>query len=86
MSSYKENRHLSTAPQQQGISEQERAEAQRRARTYLEEHQISAGAEAPALAPITAQFLRPAHEDDDGYDPYSDRIEVPSFYEEDPWR
>ena len=31
-------------------------------------------------------FLRPENEDDDGYDPYSDRREVRSMWEEDPWR
>lgn len=31
-------------------------------------------------------FLRAPNEDDDGYDPYSDRTEQPDLYEEDPWR
>lgn len=30
-------------------------------------------------------FVRPAHEDDDGYDPYSDRREEPPLFESDPW-
>lgn len=34
----------------------------------------------------TDPFLRPPNEDDDGYDPYSDRIEQPDLYEEDPWK
>ena len=32
------------------------------------------------------EFLRPENEDDDGYDPYSDRKPVESMWEEDPWR
>ncbi len=32
------------------------------------------------------EFARPATEDDDGYDPYSDRPEDIPIYEEDPWR
>ena len=30
-------------------------------------------------------FYRAANEDDDGYDPYSDRQEKVPFFEEDPW-
>lgn len=30
-------------------------------------------------------FVRPAHEDDDGYDPYSDRREEPPLFENNPW-
>lgn len=33
-----------------------------------------------------ASFARAANEDDDGYDPWSDRREDPNFFEEDPWR
>lgn len=34
------------------------------------------------------EFIRPANEDDDGYDPYSDRPadDPDPCYEEDPWR
>lgn len=42
------------------------------------------------LATSTPQydpFLRPATEDDDGYDPYSDRpADAEPIYQEDPWR
>lgn len=31
------------------------------------------------------QFLRAANEDDDGYDPYSDRVERTPLFERDPW-
>lgn len=32
-------------------------------------------------------FIRPATEDDDGYDPFSDRPPAPEpAYQEDPWR
>ncbi len=33
----------------------------------------------------TDPFIRAACEDDDGYDPYSDRREEPSLFEENPW-
>lgn len=33
------------------------------------------------------RFVRPQNEDDDGYDPYSDRPPVQEpLFEEDPWR
>lgn len=32
------------------------------------------------------QFERPANEDDDGYDPYSDRPAMPESFEQDPWK
>lgn len=36
---------------------------------------------------IDDPFIRPAKEDDDGYDPYSDRPPAPEPpYQEDPWR
>lgn len=31
-------------------------------------------------------FFRAPNEDDDGYDPYSDRPAREDFYEEDPWK
>ena len=31
-------------------------------------------------------FVRAQNEDDDGYDPYSDRVEEPPLFEPDPWR
>lgn len=36
-------------------------------------------------SPGTSEFLRPAGEDDDGYDPYSDRQPSVALFEEDPW-
>ena len=39
-------------------------------------------AEAPAAA---SAFLRAENEDDDGYDPYSDRREEAPLFEENPW-
>lgn len=30
-------------------------------------------------------FARAAHEDDDGYDPWSDRVIQEPFWEKDPW-
>ena len=39
----------------------------------------------PAAQPAS-EFLRAENEDDDGYDPYSDRREEPPLFEPDPWR
>jgi len=33
-----------------------------------------------------SEFIRAANEDDDGYDPYSDRRPVHKMFEKDPWR
>lgn len=46
----------------------------------------SAGAFTSASASAPNPFARAENEDDDGYDPWSDRREEPSFWEEDPWR
>ena len=43
-------------------------------------------ASGPASAGAPNPFARAENEDDDGYDPWSDRREEPSFWEEDPWR
>ena len=56
-----------------------RAEAQKRAEAALQERRKRANAKHDP-------FLRAANEDDDGYDPYSDRVVRESPYEEDPWR
>lgn len=56
----------------------ERAEAQRRAEAALQEKQKRAGTKRDP-------FLRAANEDDDGYDPYSDRREEPFLFEPNPW-
>lgn len=40
-----------------------------------------------ATPPPDDPFIRPEAEDDDGYDPYSDRPPAPEpTFEEDPWR
>lgn len=55
----------------------------------------TAGSQAPSAAAGAAErasqrrdsFLRPAAEDDDGYDPFSDRPPAPEpAFQEDPWR
>lgn len=46
----------------------------------------SAGAFTSASPGAPNPFARAENEDDDGYDPWSDRREEPSFWEEDPWR
>ena len=40
---------------------------------------------APEALEEDPAFFRAANEDDDGYDPYSDRQEKAPFFEEDPW-
>lgn len=41
---------------------------------------------APATAPQRDEFIRAENEDDDGYDPYSDRRPTPEpLFERDPW-
>lgn len=61
------------------FDERKRAEARKRAQAALQEKQKRTGMKADP-------FLRAPNEDDDGYDPYSDRIEQASPWEEDPWR
>lgn len=40
----------------------------------------------PAAERIDAAYLRAPNEDDDGYDPYSDRPSTPEpLFERDPW-
>lgn len=41
----------------------------------------------PKAVPVSSDpFLRPENEDDDGYDPYSDRPAPPEpLFQEDPW-
>ncbi|MDD6785304.1 MAG: hypothetical protein PUD81_03490 [Eggerthellales bacterium] len=34
---------------------------------------------------INKQFIRAESEDDDGYDPYSDRVATTPLFERDPW-
>ena len=40
----------------------------------------------PKAKPNASEFIRAENEDDDGYDPYSDRREEPPLFEPDPWR
>ena len=44
-----------------------------------------AGSQVKKPDGVNAAFLRAANEDDDGYDPYSDRKEIRPFFEENPW-
>lgn len=44
-----------------------------------------AGAEKRCAPAPRDPFLRPPNEDDDGYDPYSDRPYEEPRYEPDPW-
>lgn len=46
----------------------------------------TASAEARAAEEERREFIRAENEDDDGYDPYSDRRPVPEpLFERDPW-
>ena len=80
----------SEQPQDSVLSSQERAAAQARAQAALDargEESTGKGLSDNTKGPRTDDpFLRPANEDDDGYDPYSDRPIKTSPYEEDPWR
>ncbi len=40
---------------------------------------------APARPKPDSPYLRAENEDDDGYDPYSDRRSEPPLFERDPW-
>lgn len=40
---------------------------------------------APARLKPDSPYLRAENEDDDGYDPYSDRRSEPPLFERDPW-
>ena len=40
----------------------------------------------PKPAESSSEFLRAENEDDDGYDPYSDRHEESPLFEPDPWK
>ena len=75
-----------------GLSPQEREAARERARAALaarakiEGQHGGIGARQSADVGAAAAFLRAETEDDDGYDPYSDRPAAPQGPEEDPWR
>ena len=61
------------------VTEEEREAARRRAQAALQAKRKRTDAR-------TDPFVRAANEGDDGYDPYSDRIEQVDPYEEDPWK
>lgn len=48
--------------------------------------EISKREERPANPAASNPYIRAENEDDDGYDPYSDRREEPPLFEPDPWR
>lgn len=43
------------------------------------------GSPASSAPPMPDPFVRAENEDDDGYDPYSDRSEKTPLFEENPW-
>lgn len=49
------------------------------------EQQKGAGGLANKANTAQSPYLRAANEDDDGYDPYSDRRDEPPLFEENPW-
>lgn len=52
--------------------------------TTSEDHRPAA--QKPAKPEVDTTYLRAANEDDDGYDPYSDRPATPEpLFERDPW-
>lgn len=82
-------------PAREGEASQAQGEAQASARLGEAQTDAASTAQGAALnAPQPARseapaprnpYLRPANEDDDGYDPYSDRREEPPLFEPDPW-
>ena len=64
------------------------SDSQRKPRSILRPVTTPVAPAAPASPePASDPFLRPEAEDDDGYDPYSDRPADPEpTYQEDPWR
>ncbi len=82
-------------PAREGEASQAQGEAQASARLGEAQTGAASTAQGAALnAPQPARseapaprnpYLRPANEDDDGYDPYSDRREEPPLFEPDPW-
>lgn len=75
------------APSRGDATERER-EARGRVRRILEssslDPNVSAGARRPDVA-ADARFVRAENEDDDGYDPYSDRPGERLQWGRDPW-
>ena len=59
-----------------------------RDKTVEREHRLADGWEPiDALDPDDEPFLRAENEDDDGYDPFSDRPAAPEpLFERDPWK
>lgn len=59
-----------------------------RGKTVEREHRLADGWEPiDALDPDDEPFLRAENEDDDGYDPFSDRPAAPEpLFERDPWK
>lgn len=51
----------------------------------MERTPVKADAEKQGAPAPRDPFLRPPNEDDDGYDPYSDRPYEEPRYEPDPW-
>ena len=52
----------------------------------MDEEEFDFPAADDAEVKTTDPYLRAPNEDDDGYDPYSDRRYEPPLFEEDPWR
>jgi len=65
-----------------------KAAAKRAQEKALTQKTLSDASMAPGrrTSSNTSEFIRAANEDDDGYDPYSDRREVPPLFEPDPWK
>ncbi|MGN0286541.1 MAG: hypothetical protein ACI4B6_02595 [Atopobiaceae bacterium] len=62
------------------------SEAASRTQQTAHAHAKPAAQKRPKISPEDAPFLRAENEDDDGYDPYSDRLPHPEpLFERDPW-
>ena len=60
-----------------------RAQAKAASQNVASDASMAPGKRASSNA---SEFIRAANEDDDGYDPYSDRREEPPLFEPDPWK
>lgn len=76
-----EEQSQSTAREQEHLKQAEEKAAGARTKTSLGEMLQSVQKNKQR-----EHFVRAANEDDDGYDPWSDRPAKDPFWEEDPWR
>ncbi len=78
--------HAPIQPIQDKSSEKKPKPLQTSTKKKLVKKSVSKKPAAKQSAPKQSEFIRAENEDDDGYDPYSDRrSEVEPLFERDPW-